>query len=161
MKKVVILGKRKLDIVEVPDPLAVRDWALVKIHSAPLCTEFKAFDRGEKTECLGHEAAGEVVAVAQPGPVAVGDRVVVMPQYPCGVCPLCMSGEYIHCENVIDFETFTGSAEGCATYAQYILKPAWLLPKIPDDIPYDLAATAVLRAGAHVRRHAAAAGGCL
>ena len=32
---------------------------------------------------------------------------------------------------------FTGSSEGDSTYAQYILKPSWLLPKIPDDISYD------------------------
>jgi L-iditol 2-dehydrogenase len=140
MKKVVIRGVRKLEILEVPDPKAVRDWALVKIHSAPMCTEYKSFDRGDLSDRLGHEAAGEVVEIAQPGPVAVGDRVVVMPQYPCGVCPLCVKGEYIHCENVIDFEAFTGSEHGCATYAQYILKPAWLLPKIPDEISYDLAA---------------------
>ncbi len=140
MKKVNILGAQKSEIVEVPDPQAKHDWVLVKIHSAPMCTEYKSYDQGILTHYLGHEAAGEVVEVVQPGPVAVGDRVVVMPQYPCGVCPLCVKGEYIHCENVIDFETFTGSKQGCSTYAQYILKPAWLLPKIPDDISYDLAA---------------------
>jgi L-iditol 2-dehydrogenase len=78
-----------------------------------------------------------VVEIAQLGYVEVGDRVVVMPQYPCGQCSLCISGEYIHCESVHDCVSFTGSAEGSATYAQYMLKPAWLLAKIPDGMSYE------------------------
>ncbi len=137
MKKVIIQGARRAVVVDVPTPQAVKDWALVKIHCAPMCTEYKSYEAGEKSACLGHEAAGEVVKIAQPGPVKVGDRVVVMPQYPCGVCSLCVRGEYIHCEDVLDFQAYTGSQQGCDTYAQYILKPAWLLPRIPDDISYE------------------------
>jgi len=137
MKKVVIRGERNAELVEVPTPKAVKDWALVKIVVAPLCTEYKAYRDGEPSECLGHEAAGEVVEVAQPGYVEVGDRVVVQPQYPCGECPLCVRGEYIHCQNLYDIEDFTGSCEGGATYAQYILKPSWLLTKIPDGVSYE------------------------
>src|ERR1051326_1036994 len=99
MKKAVILGDRKPGRVEVPDPQPKEDWAVVKVHVAPMCTEYKSFVSGQKVEQLGHEAAGEVVAVAQPGRVRLGDRVVVMPVYPCGKCPLCISGDYIHCES--------------------------------------------------------------
>ncbi len=67
--------------------------------SAPLCTEFKLRAR-KKSGGLGHEAAGEVVEI---GPkvrsVAVGDRVVVMPQNACGICPCCTSGEHIYCQS--------------------------------------------------------------
>jgi len=137
MKKVVIRGKHSVEIVEVPTPKAVKDWALVKILSAPMCTEYKAFRDGEISDCLGHEASGEVVEVSNPGSVKAGDRVVVMPQYPCGECSLCLSGEYIHCQNVVDFQLYSGSPEGKATYAQYLLKPASLLPKIPEGMDYD------------------------
>jgi L-iditol 2-dehydrogenase len=137
MNKVVINGMRQADIVEVPRPGSKEDWALVKIHVAPMCTEYKAYRDGEHNAFLGHEAAGEVVEVAQRCEVEVGDQVVVMPQYPCGKCSLCLEGEYIHCQNVIDMKAFTGSREGTATYAQYLLKPSWLLPKIPDAISYE------------------------
>ena len=122
----------------------------MKIHSAPLCTEYKAFLGGHKAEYLGHEAAGEVVDVAQPGQVKVGDRVAVMPQYPCGSCDLCLSGEYIHCQNSTDFAEFTGSREGSATVAQYMLKPDWMLVPIPDGVSYDHGSMACCGPGADV-----------
>lgn len=137
MKVAAILGERKGGVVEVADPRPKENWVVVKVHAAPMCTEYKAFVSGHKTEGLGHEAAGEVVEVAQPGRVKVGDRVAVMPQYPCGACPLCVSGDYIHCQNIVDFVEFTGGDQGRATMAQYLLKPDWLLPKIPDDISYE------------------------
>lgn len=134
MKKAIIAGVRQACLIEAPRPKPVADWALVKVLVAPMCTEYKAFLAGGRHEFLGHEAAGEVAEVAQPCGVQPGDRVVVMPQYPCGRCVLCLSGEYIHCENCPSFDAFTGSPEGKATYSQYLLKPAWLLPRIPDDL---------------------------
>jgi L-iditol 2-dehydrogenase len=142
VKKAVILGERQAGVVEVPIPKPKEDWVLVKIHTAPLCTEFKRFMAGAKSEFLGHEAAGEVVEVAQPGRVKVGDGVVVMPQYACGKCPLCLAGDYIYCQNNINVAEFTGSPEGSATIAQYLLKPDWLLVPIPDGISYDHASLA-------------------
>ena len=99
MKQVAITGARQAMLVDKPELQPYANWAVVKVHAAPMCTEYKRFLSGEPTDELGHEAAGEVVAVAQPGRVKVGDRVVAMPLYGCGVCSLCVSGDYIHCEN--------------------------------------------------------------
>jgi len=142
MKKAVIVGARQADVLEVPRPAPKEDWVLIKIHVAPMCTEYKSFLAGRPSQFLGHEAAGEVVEIAQPGKVDVGDRVVVMPQYPCGKCALCLAGDYIYCQDTVDFESFTGSPEGRATMAQYMLKPDWLLVPIPEGMPYDHAAMA-------------------
>jgi len=147
VKKAVILGERKAGLVDVPDPQPKEDWVVVKIHAAPMCAEYKSFVAGRPVDQLGHEAAGEVVAVAQPGKLKVGDRVVVMPQYPCGTCALCVAGEYIHCEHAYDFAAFAGTNDGRATYAQYILKPDWILPKIPDGVSYEHASLACCALG--------------
>ncbi len=147
MLKAIISGARRAELVQAPMPRPVADWALVKVLVTPMCTEYKAFLGGGRHEFLGHEAAGEVVEIAQPCGVKPGDRVVVMPQYPCGRCDLCLSGEYIHCENCYDFEAFTGSPEGMATYAQYLLKPAWLLPHAPDDLTIEQASLALCALG--------------
>lgn len=137
MKKIVISGARQAEVVTVPDPVAKENWVVVKIHTAPMCTEYKTFLSGGPADRLGHEAAGEVVEVAQPGGVQVGDRVAVMPQTSCGCCELCVSGEYIHCQDATNFGDFFGTWDGSATYAQYVAKPDWLLAPIPDGTSYD------------------------
>lgn len=147
MKKAVLLGNRRAELVDVPDPQPKEDWALVKIHAAPMCTEYKTFVGEHPADNLGHEAAGEVIAIAQPGPVQVGDRVVVLPQYPCGRCELCIVGDYIYCQHVYDTKRFIGARDGTATMAQYILKPAWLLPAIPDSMSYEMASLACCALG--------------
>lgn len=142
MKVVAITGKRQAELVERPDPKIKENFALVKIHVAPMCTEYKAFDAGSQTEWIGHEATGEVVEIAQPGRVKVGDRVVVMPQYPCGKCDLCLRGDYIHCEHNVNPLQICGSQTGTATYAQYVIKQDWLLIPIPEDMSYEHASMA-------------------
>jgi L-iditol 2-dehydrogenase len=139
MKKVVITGMRKAELIEVPTPVPTGDLALVKIYITPMCTEYKAFLQGTYQDCLGHEAVGEVVELAKPGPVKVGDRVVVTPLFPCGQCSLCRQGDYIHCQHNHHLSD--------ATYAQYILKPAWVLFKIPDDVTYEQGSLAICGLG--------------
>ncbi|HEV2473655.1 MAG TPA: alcohol dehydrogenase catalytic domain-containing protein, partial [Chthonomonadales bacterium] len=109
MLKAVIAGERQARLVEVADPKPKGDWALVKVHVAPMCTEYKMFLSGQRAEHLGHEAAGEVVATAQDCAVKPGDRVVAMPLSGCGMCDLCVSGDYIYCENAPDYLAVHGS----------------------------------------------------
>lgn len=142
MKHVRITGPEQVELVDVPDPKAAGEFVVVKNHAVPMCTEYKAY-RGDWTaENLGHEAAGEVVETAQPGKVNVGDRVVVMPQYPCGMCPLCLAGNYIHCEHNVDPLAATGNPAGTATYAQYMIKQDWLCMPIPEGVSYEHASMA-------------------
>lgn len=141
MKKAIVVDTHQAAVIDVPDPTPRDNWVVVKVHAAPMCTEYKRFVSGGRHEYLGHEAAGEVVAVAQPGRVQVGDRVVAMPSYGCGICALCVAGDYIHCEHSERYTPYL-EGEGRATYAQYLLKPDWLLPRIPDGVSYDLASLA-------------------
>lgn len=97
MQVVSITGERHCSLVERPTPKASGDMVVVQVEVAPMCTEYKSYAADHRTDCLGHEAAGIVGEVAQPGRVRLGDRVVVMPQYPCGCCALCLRGEYMHC----------------------------------------------------------------
>lgn len=136
MQRAVISGEREAGIVDAPEPDAVGQWAKIKVYAAPMCTEHKAFSQGDEQEYLGHEAAGEIVEIDHSSRFEVGDRVVAAPLYPCGDCWLCRSGEHLYCENKLDIAEETGSREGEATYAQYHLKPDWLLAEIPDGVSY-------------------------
>lgn len=136
MKQVAVTGVRQAGLADVEEPRPFKNWVVVKIHAAPMCTEYKSFVAGQNAFLMGHEAAGEVVAVAQPCRVKVGDRVAAMPLVGCGECALCLSGDFIHCDRAVDFVGLTGQETGHSSMAQYMLKPDWLLPKIPDDMSY-------------------------
>lgn len=145
MKRAAIIGKKQSGLLDTPIPEPKEDWVLVKVHAVPLCTEYKGWLNGN--EYHGHEAAGEVVKVAQPGKVQVGDRVVVMPGAPCGKCSLCVSGEYIHCEHMVNPTEFSGLQHGADTHVQYLIKQDWLLVPIPDGVSYELASLACCGVG--------------
>jgi L-iditol 2-dehydrogenase len=140
MKRAAIIGIKQTSLLDTAIPEPKEDWALVKVHAVPLCTEYKGWLSGN--EYSGHEAAGEVVQVAQPGKVKVGDRVVVMPGAPCGKCSLCISGEYIHCEHMFNPAEFSGLSHGSDTHVQYLIKQDWLLVPIPDRLSYERASLA-------------------
>ncbi len=142
MKRVAVLCKRQAGL-EAVEPLRAKDnWVVIKVHVAPMCTEYKAFASGVGHYAIGHEAAGEVVEVAQPCRVKVGDRVVAMPMNACGQCALCLSGDYIHCHDGIDFAALHGRSDGIGTMAQYLLKQDWMLLPIPEGMSYEHAAMA-------------------
>jgi L-iditol 2-dehydrogenase len=137
-----ITGPRAAAVVDRPDPRALGDVVTVRIVVAPACTEWRQYRDGELGDALGHEAAGVVVDAAGSTRVEAGDRVVVMPQYGCGRCALCLAGEHIYCPNQRDVLAETRSQAGTATYAQYLLKPDWLLLPVPDDISLEHASMA-------------------
>ena len=148
MKKAVILGERQAGLIEVPDPEPKNDWVVVKVEASALCTEYKSYLVGRELQLGGHEGAGEVVAVAQPGLVEIGDRVVILPQLSCGKCDLCRAGDHVYCENGYDFEKIMGNKNGLGTFGQYVLKPDWLLASIPNNVSYEHATMAIDGIGA-------------
>lgn len=148
MKTVIIRSNRRVEIIEEEIPRIKEDFVVVKVLTSPMCTEFYHYRDGTESLCLGHEAAGEVVDVARPGRVKAGDRVVVMPQYPCGRCELCLSGDYIHCEHTVDPYRICSCSTGKSTYSQYTIKPDWLLVPIPEAMSFDDAGMACCGLGA-------------
>ncbi|MDH2443329.1 zinc-binding dehydrogenase [Amnibacterium sp. CER49] len=134
MKAAAITGPGEARVLEQSRPSAHGDLVVVQILIAPMCTEFKHRRSGPPETTLGHEAAGIVVDAGTSSLVRNGDRVAVMPHYGCGRCWLCTAGDYMYCENPRDVLAETGQDYGTATYAQYVLKPDWLLAPIPDDI---------------------------
>lgn len=100
------MGKKNVQVVDVPDPqiLNKRD-AVVKISSTAICGSDLHLYNGfiptmEKGDILGHEFMGEIVDV---GPELknrkVGDRVVVAFPISCGQCFFCKETLFSLCEN--------------------------------------------------------------
>lgn len=148
MKKVIIKDIRQAVLIDVPIPQPKDDWALIKVHASALCTEYKSFLTGRALSQGGHEGVGEIVEISQPGQVQVGDRVVILPQYSCGKCSHCTTGNEIFCENNLDFNSIFGTDNGRGAFAQYLLSPSWRLRIIPDDVSYEHATMAIDGIGA-------------
>jgi threonine dehydrogenase-like Zn-dependent dehydrogenase len=134
-------------VSERSDPQASGDIVKIEVLVAPMCTEWQSWRAGKATCELGHEAVGVVVDAAQSRRLRTGDRVVVMPHAGCGTCPACRAGEHIHCTAQRDLLAETGSASGIGCYAQYLLKPDYLLYPVPPDIETDHAAMALCALG--------------
>src|SRR4051812_14580209 len=79
MQVVSITGERRCEIIEKPEPMVAANFAKVKILAAPMCTEVANYCRGDRTDCLGHEAAGVVVEAGPQCRIPVGTRVIAMP----------------------------------------------------------------------------------
>ena len=100
------MGKKRLEVQEVPDPqiLNSRD-AIVRITSTAICGSDLHLYNGfiptmEKGDVLGHEFMGEVVEVGRAVKnLKVGDRVVVPFPIACGACAMCQRDLFSLCEN--------------------------------------------------------------
>ena len=106
MKATCWMGKKKIEVQNVPDPeiLDARD-CIVKISSTAICGSDLHLYNGfmptmERGDVLGHEFMGEVVDIGKNVKnVKVGDRVVVPFPIACGACNACKAEMYSLCEN--------------------------------------------------------------
>ncbi|KAJ1031651.1 hypothetical protein NDA13_002042 [Ustilago tritici] len=94
--------------------------------------------------CLGHESAGEIVALGPNVPASlslnVGDRVAIEAGRFCGSCPKCRDGRYNLCKQM----RFASSAKTYphldGTLQKYMNWPSWLVHKLPASVSLTSAA---------------------
>ena len=139
----------KLEVEEVPVPEPGPGEVLVRVKACGICgTDLKIVGgayRGtwppELPFIIGHEWSGEVAALG-PGTagLAVGDRVVAENHTGCGACPMCRAGRYNLCERVREpgFKLYGHTAPGAL--AQYAVRPAVALHKVPASVSDEAAA---------------------
>lgn len=147
MSAVAITGRRKCRLIAKPMPSIRRNYALLKVWVAPMCNEYLAYQNLEflernRPDSLGHEMAGEVIDASASSPVVAGTRVVALCGYPCGRCDPCQRGYYAHCGHTEDPRQVCASDSGDCGFAQYAIKPDWILVPIPDSLSYEQASMA-------------------
>ncbi len=134
----------------------------VRIRAAGLCHSDLSVINGDRPRplplVLGHEAAGEVAQVGEGvAQFAVGDRVVLAFVPCCGECEPCRSGRAALCEPGAATNTAGTLASGerrwsgdegellhhhlgISAFAEQTIVSALSAVKIPDDLPFEVAA---------------------
>ncbi|MDP2952871.1 MAG: NAD(P)-dependent alcohol dehydrogenase, partial [Chloroflexota bacterium] len=142
MLAAVLHGKLDLRLEHRPIPLPGPGQVLVRIVAVGICGSDVHFWKDgrigtrvvERPMILGHECAGEVVALGE-GVAAfqVGDRVALEPGIPCGFCPWCRTGRYNLCPQV----RFLAAPPTDGALAEYVAHPAALTYKLPAHLSYE------------------------
>ncbi|MFT5633304.1 MAG: L-idonate 5-dehydrogenase [Rubritalea sp.] len=165
MKAFVLHGAEDIRLEEISRPTPGPKEALVKVRAAGICgsdLHYHAHGRcGDfvptQPFILGHEFAGEIVAVGDPDDKSlIGSRVAVDPSRPCGQCRICRQGRYNLCPDMVYFgsASVTPPSDGC--FAEYVVAPVTNCVPIPDDFefswgallePLSVATHAVMRSG--------------
>ncbi len=142
MKAAIYHAFRDIRVDEVATPGAPgRGELLVRVRVCGVCgsdvTDWYMDPRAPTT--LGHEPAGDVVAVGEGvTEFAPGDRVALHHHVPCMVCDMCQRGHHTLCA------TFKRTRLFPAGMAEYVRVPAEIVAsdvlKLPDDMPYEIGA---------------------
>ena len=90
----------------------------------------------------GHEPLGRVLRIGYEARrslgVTEGDRVIVEPFAPCGVCQPCAEGESRLCSNQFLYG-FAPTSDGCGLWGSYaehmLLRPNTVVHRLPDEVP--------------------------
>jgi propanol-preferring alcohol dehydrogenase len=133
---------KPLELQEIPIPDIGEKDILVRVCAAGICHSDVHYRAGRSAMgrmpiTLGHEVAGMVVKVGgQVADVNVGDRVALHYNISCGECEYCKSGNDQFCPSV---QMLGHHVDG--GYAEYIAVPARNAIPLPEEIPFEEAAT--------------------
>ncbi len=142
MRAAVFPRPQECEIVEREAPVPAEHQALVRVRACGVCGTDAHIYRGEFPArfpvIAGHEFAGVVEKVgAGVSSLRPGDRVAVDPNVHCGSCRPCRRGLTHLCRSL--------SAIGVTHdggFATHCVVPARQCHRVPDDMPYDVAAMA-------------------
>lgn len=164
MRASVLTAPRTIELKEVTVPEPQPGQVLVRVTAVGVCgSDTHFYETGsigdivvEGPIVLGHETAGEIVAVgAGVDSSRVGTRVAVEPQTPCRKCEYCKAGRYHLCRDIL----FYGAWPVDGSFAEYVLVDDDFAHAVPDGIsdeqaallePLSVAVHAARRAGVKV-----------
>ena len=145
MRSAVLTEPGEFEVRDRPKPEPAADEVLVAVGEVGICgSDVHYYEHGrigdyvvEEPLVLGHESAGEVVAVGDDVVgLEPGARVALEPGVSCRRCPHCKRGDYHLCESV----EFMATPPHDGAFTEYV---AW-----PADYAYELPASVSTTEGA-------------
>lgn len=147
MKTMFLTGIRQMEMMESPMPEIKNGTdVLVRMKVVGVCgSDIHYYTTGRIGSQVvkypfpvGHEGAGEVVAVGERvKSLKMGQRVAIEPAMPCYECDQCKQGRHHTCRK-LKFLGCPGQADGCLS--EYIVMPEANCLPIAESLTYDDAA---------------------
>lgn len=134
-------GEGNVALKDIDKPEPKDDEVLIKVIAAGICGTDIKIRHGQAWSnppvVLGHEYSGIVEATGKNvKSVAAGDRVVSeTAQQICGTCEFCNTGHQLMCRHRLSIGYGVDGA-----FAGYIAVREGIVHKIPDSLPFDVAA---------------------
>ena len=138
MKVVKLVGKQKLEVVEIDKPARDGKNVIIKVVNCGICgSDLHYWEAGEgmagaKNLIMGHEFQGICDDPGTREDLKAGDRVTVVPSNPCGKCAPCMKGWMNLCVEIT--RRPQPGLNGPGAYAEYIAVRPDMARKLPDSI---------------------------
>ncbi|MGH9749685.1 MAG: zinc-binding dehydrogenase [Candidatus Polarisedimenticolia bacterium] len=146
----------KLEDVEAPDPKRLKEReVLIRVRAVGVCyhdiiNRSGNLPRTRLPSILGHEIAGEVVAVGSAvSGFRHGDRVATIQRVHCGRCDRCRRNRTSLCKEGVFFgEEIPGG------YAELVVSEEQGLARVPNEVPFEEASICACTIGTaiHVAR---------
>ena len=160
MRGVVLLGNRRLEVRDFPDPEPSDNDVLVRMKASTICGSDLHHYRasGEAYRVLYEEArryvgsgsgeancAGVVIAGHEPSGVVErvgrcvrnvkeGDRVSVFHIFGCGYCEMCRKGYPMYCRTPGAVRALGGNVNGAM--ADFLVVPWWACLALPEELSF-------------------------
>ncbi|MBU0732911.1 MAG: alcohol dehydrogenase catalytic domain-containing protein [Proteobacteria bacterium] len=139
MRVLMYYSNKDVRLEEMPTPQIGPGELLMKVAASGICgSDVMEWYRRDKVPLvLGHEVAGEVVAVGHGvDKFKPGDRVAATHHVPCNTCHYCLSGHHTVCETLLRGTHFEPGG-----FAEYIRVPAINVDRgvfhIPEGVTFE------------------------
>ncbi len=146
MKALVLTAPSKLELLDYPTPTPAPGEVLLRIRACGICgSDLHGWDgssgRRHPPLIMGHEAAGEIAAVA-PDVTGwqIGDRATFDSTIYCGECPDCRSGRINLCAHRRVVGVSPRDYRQHGAFAEFLALPQRILHRLPDALSFRHAA---------------------
>src|SRR5271154_1496331 len=146
MKALLLSQYKHLELAELPEPKPGRGEVLVQVAACGICgSDVHGYDGSSGRRIppivMGHEAAGRIAALgSNVGELKIGDRVTFDSTVFCGECPNCRRGDINLCDNRQVLGVSCGDYRRAGAFAEFVVVPARIVHRLPDNLPFEEAA---------------------
>src|ERR1700747_2612283 len=146
MKALLLSKYRQLEMAEVATPAAGVGEVLIRVGACGICgSDVHGYDGSSGRRIppivMGHEAAGRIAAVGNSVKhLAEGDSVPFDSTVYCGACTHCLRGDINLCDHRQVLGVSCGDYRRAGAFAEYVVVPARIVHRLPDQLSFTEAA---------------------